>query len=536
MKKYLFSSFVLIAAFLFSCNSGYELDFRTLPQFQKVSLEGEFCTKEGTAKTKPVKILFIVDTSGSMNTNDPDELRKSGVLDAIDKYYPYEHISFAVSRFSTSAYLLTDGFIRDADELTEDALEDLDIHNGWTDTKEALELARDTILKDIESIKDEYEKERTSYIILILSDGLPNWNKNLDWDEMTPFIDEAVDNIMDIRNSHTIDSIVLNTALLSQTGNLGQIPSQYTDAPDNFDTSSAYDAAVELMTDMANDGGGFYTHFEEADDIDFEKIISTTINVPYVIEEIIISNQNSKIVENVFKTMPDDIIITSDTDGDGLSDLEEEVHKASPISIDTDGDGISDFTEVLKGMSPLTKDYDCPHDVKLDRDGDKVLDCEEILLGTNYFMYDTDGDLLPDGIEIYNGLNPADASDVDSDTDSDEIGNYEEIKKHTNPILNDNELHEIHEYKYNWEKTQTREDGYSCYNITIENIGITQTMLLDNENYPYNIIDVHILQTATIEGKTIKLLSKGSIKIEFDEPKDIAGHSYSIEDIDFYNY
>lgn len=47
-------------------------------------------------------------------------------------------------------------------------------------------------------------------------------------------------------------------------------------------------------------------------------------------------------------------LATLDTDGDGLTDVEEmTIYNTSPYLADTDGDGISDYNEVASGTDPL---------------------------------------------------------------------------------------------------------------------------------------------------------------------------------------
>ena len=47
-----------------------------------------------------------------------------------------------------------------------------------------------------------------------------------------------------------------------------------------------------------------------------------------------------------------------DTDGDGLTDLEEFAIGTNPVHWDTDGDGISDYWEVMRGLNPLVVESD----------------------------------------------------------------------------------------------------------------------------------------------------------------------------------
>jgi hypothetical protein len=92
----------------------------------------------------------------------------------------------------------------------------------------------------------------------------------------------------------------------------------------------------------------------------------------------------------------DPTVAGQDTDGDGLTNLQEFQLGTDPRNPDTDGDGVSDGEEVKRGTNPLNPDTD----------GDGLSDGEEIRLGTNPLKADTDGDGIPDGIEVKLGLNP----------------------------------------------------------------------------------------------------------------------------------
>jgi len=83
-----------------------------------------------------------------------------------------------------------------------------------------------------------------------------------------------------------------------------------------------------------------------------------------------------------------------DTDGDGLTDDDEDVYGTDPTVADTDGDGLYDGTEV-----DVAAGTGCPNPLEVDSDGDTLTDGAEADLGTDPCNTDTDGDLVPDNID-----------------------------------------------------------------------------------------------------------------------------------------
>ena len=79
-----------------------------------------------------------------------------------------------------------------------------------------------------------------------------------------------------------------------------------------------------------------------------------------------------------------------------------------PVSIDTDGDGIEDSQDA-------------------DDNGDGVADSQDTFPIDRKYSKDTDSDGMPDPWEIFDGLNPEDASDASSDSDEDSLNANEEF-------------------------------------------------------------------------------------------------------------
>ncbi|WP_265581572.1 NosD domain-containing protein [Methanofollis aquaemaris] len=80
-----------------------------------------------------------------------------------------------------------------------------------------------------------------------------------------------------------------------------------------------------------------------------------------------------------------------DLDGDGLTNLEEQMHGTDPLQSDSDGDSLTDSEEIEVGTNPMLADSD----------GDGLDDDSELRIGTNPNDADSNGNGVPDGDEVY---------------------------------------------------------------------------------------------------------------------------------------
>lgn len=116
----------------------------------------------------------------------------------------------------------------------------------------------------------------------------------------------------------------------------------------------------------------------------------------------------------------------TDSDGDGLSDSDESLLGTNAQNTDTDSDGLSDAQEVQIGTNPSDKDtdrdgmsdlievkfpsvhgsatyYTSPFDMDTNGDGlDDVAECPEHLNGGTQPCRDSDGDAIPDFLDVDN--------------------------------------------------------------------------------------------------------------------------------------
>ena len=116
-----------------------------------------------------------------------------------------------------------------------------------------------------------------------------------------------------------------------------------------------------------------------------------------------------------------DIYPFYDTDLDELNDYEElYVYGTDVNDEDTDDDLMKDGYEAENSLNPLV------NDAGEDPDSDNLTNLEELKYGTDPQSWSSDQDLIPDDYEIENSLDPL-IDDADLDFDGDGLTNYEEF-------------------------------------------------------------------------------------------------------------
>ncbi len=183
--------------------------------------------------------------------------------------------------------------------------------------------------------------------------------------------------------------------------------------------------------------------------------------------------------------------LSTDTDGDGLTDRQELLIGSDPEVADTDGDGTSDGDEVTAGTDPIVDESLGSSDT----DGDGLTDDEEVALGTDFRTADTDGDGYNDGDEV-NADRPGDPLDSTSlpgsntDTDGDGMFDDEETTNGTDPNDSDTDddgLTDYDEYVLGTDPktSDTDSDGLSDYEENDTYTSISNPLDSDSDDDGY---------------------------------------------------
>ncbi len=415
------------------CTDSPDLE-RTQSQ-TKGALAGSFLTESPDEIQFPVKVLFAIDCSLSMGDeemgvvagSDPYFLRIEAAREFINQYNSNENTSFAVMLWSNTVFETTNGFTKDPAVL-EDILTDVQ-NDTTTDYLGTLDAIYVDLRNDIMNSNEE-ERVRSKYVVIFLSDGVPNAQGQTQADVD---IWRKVDEIAAMVDDYGVGSFNFHTFLL--LGNFGN---------DAYGRARQAEAETTLQG-MAERGNGQFRLFENAETIDFINIVDMRLTVEYSVKYLVAYN---------FNVRPGIELLGVDSDGDGLTDEEEESHGTDPTRRDTDDDGLSDFCEVKMSspghvLDPLdSTDSICDAWMAgIDSDNDGMTDCEEYVKGTNRFNPDTDSDGMPDGIEFLSGTNPL-AADENKDTDFDGVIDWMEVQRHTNVMSNDPRIRERNSYVY----------------------------------------------------------------------------------------
>ncbi|MDP5276148.1 VWA domain-containing protein [Chengkuizengella axinellae] len=286
---------------------------------------------ERSTETAFLDVMFVIDSSGSMDDNDPDGYRKIAAKNFVDGLIPGSQVGVVVGDrsgvvdFDSDATLIQP--LTDDLEAVKEAIDEID-SSGGTDIGSGVNLANEEL---IENSNDNRVK-----VEILLTDG--------DGSYSSTYNNEAIQNGITI---YTVglgeginDSLLIDIA--SSTGG------QYFHASTAEDLPLVYNRIRDIVTDP-----------EDTDEDGIPDIVETKgMRTGLYFDQLIYTDPNNP-----------------DTDGDGLVDGEEigEAYNttlfdveytyypmySNPTVNDTDADGLTDYAEIMiHGTSPLSKDTD----------------------------------------------------------------------------------------------------------------------------------------------------------------------------------
>lgn len=527
----------------------------------RLTLTGEVCTSRPDPTGFPVKVVLIVDQSGSMCISDPPGSQESnGFCEAnaavppgvtqpgrvralnrlLDQFEAQPNVEVALVPFETNVKGVWPGstgagarrFGRvDATLRTRVNTLQAELGKG-TDYQGALSYAYGLVSSDIAQTEETSPEllPRTRYVVVFLTDGVPfprcsandnlsqyadDLNPDLTWadsfgagdfcntidpedpDAITGYVAGTdrnqnyqlfsyVDQLMELKDQFNIGDIRLHTVLLfnlqavRDCGPICQdVYGQYVRWPGPVAMPdgpvAAKDIARWTLQQLAQRGNGVYQEFNDFSGIgqlNLGALDYSSLYSPNVMKTLLVDAMSSE---------PGDVDREVDTDGDGLPDALDNdfTHRTSPFAADSDGDGFDDLFEVRRlddGFRPDSKDgRGCdpaspltPGCVARDTDGDGLSQYAEAYLKTRPALVDSDGDGLPDGIEVRYGLDPL-TPQRGLDTDGDGMPDVEELRLGSNPIRRDREFQQKNGYQYAV-TSEAQADGRVCYRFSVSNV------------------------------------------------------------------
>jgi len=230
------------------------------------------------------------------------------------------------------------------------------------------------------------------------------------------------------------------------------------------------DAEVEALAvglrQVALAGRGLYQRIGAVGALDAGPLDLLDVRTELRAKHLVVANVNAKPTANGPAV---------DSDGDGLSDLEEATTGTRPDAADTDGDDIGDYVEVLVGLRPLERDTPVAcASVSAGRDSDRdgLGDCDERLLGTDPSLVDSDGDGSPDRLELISQLDYLHA-DGDQDADGDGLANGVELQRRSDPRSDDLQAELEFGYRYELEDEGIVEERFVSRLTELQGVTVT---------------------------------------------------------------
>ncbi|GAA3916368.1 vWA domain-containing protein [Litoribacillus peritrichatus] len=497
LSKYKSTLLVLVfsmVALLSGCEESPDL--QRVDESTKATISGRFFTENPAELSFPIKIIFAIDTSGSMDLADPQNRRLDAVLDLIDQYIAYEDVQFQIFLWNNSVeyshrqgrqYTFTNSKA-DIEAVIDRFNSDANPNGGGTEFYSVLGAIEDQIQAECPDADNPNQLDQLSVCsVIFLTDGIPEDGRTTDPQlGYDPGFASRVEEIRTNALNAGIGAFYFHTVFLD-----GIYP----------EGSNEFLRATDLLTDMSDAGGGTFFQFENASSINFD-VFDFSLSTEFEVRNFFVYNYMAVPGYNEHNELD----ILTDTDGDGLPDILEVREGTNPTLYDTDDDGLGDFFEydlslIGNDFDPLVDNTDTTQQCERsglqlvfpDEDSDFLNDCEEYFFLSSVDEVDSDEDYIPDSIEMLTGSQVNVVTD-NEDSDFDGILDIHEIRNHT-PIDIDAEKIQ--------EKSAYNLELYESKNVILQQ-GDGSSVVVQEYNFVYN--NVEIMETQRVSDFSHRLL------------------------------
>jgi Bacterial TSP3 repeat len=454
----------------------------------RAEFKGQACVPLAAGSSFPVKVLFAVQGGTGVDRTIVGNLVDG--LNAVTSQFSTDYISFAVVGYHTVATGFQGSFVRDDRVAQAFARYGAYQESGPVSLRAPLSLASSLIGGDMQTGCRGVVARTRYYIVLVILTGdtscaNPQFNAGIDPKCNTFVPTQACEDcaasgiscdVCDTGQAQCSEcELAQVTESLRDIGkqfNAGEVTVQPVYVRNTSDPLVAYQAQA-----IARAGG------TEPIETTPDGIQETLTSLNYASLQRSLKLKRLVVMNRNVLSRNGEVLL--DSDGDGLSDKQEDDIGTDPANIDSDGDRLSDGVEVRMGLKPQ---FD-PMGVNLnvirgcntesDTDGDRLNDCEERVVGTDACISDTDGDGLSDLVELLQGTNPLIAEDLQDD-DHDGLTNIGEAQAHTDPNSADIAFQHERGYGYSITEAAPTIDGRACYDIDVYNVTVGGTLKRDS--------------------------------------------------------
>ena len=523
-------------------------------------VRGEFCTQPDTQIEFPVRVLFVVDQSASLQCTDSRNRRQGALRSLVDDLLRSPVTRVGVVGFSSWARELD--FTRDRSQIMRN------LNPGElgvaTDYQGALAAAVRVLEREMVE-QGPADRARTRYVMVYVSDGVPEPRCNAGCEDDRTACMDGLDNDGDGRTDGSdpdcmgLDDATMrpdilygicNTRqsipdgeyvdfrglcpaynqpeqLLQRVSDIMSLRDVYATGPVNINTvllfspqevvemtcpgaaeAFGYDRmqAMAVLRSIARAGRGVFRDVNLATAEDgFLQFDFQALEAEQWLASIVAYNTNARPAEQGYAV---------DTDRDGLpDDLEFEIG-TDLTSRDSDHDGPDGYGDLIEyrlrnaGFDPVDNTAPAsPCTANRDEDGDGILTCEENFLGTNPRHPDSDGDGMNDWLELASGTDPA-RHDSLEDSDFDGILNGAELLGGSNPRRTDAPRYRDERVQYRVSETGRREvlrwgtdelEERECYEFDIRDLQLVTPVGAANQGINRIMVYAHE-QPASLAG------------------------------------